>query len=57
MLLIADRCGIDMESIERMTDEEFGEMLARARWLEEREIMRIEQGLIRALARAFGKKR
>lgn len=44
-------------AVEAMDDEEFAMWLARARWLEERWIERVEQGLLRALATAVGRRR
>lgn len=46
-----------LAEVEAMNDEKFAIALARALWLEEREIARVEQGLIRALATAFGRRR
>lgn len=45
-----------LEAVEELGDEEFAMWLARARWLEGRWIERVEQGLLRALATAFGRR-
>lgn len=54
-LLIADRCRIQVAEVEAMDDEAFAEMLARARWLEERRIDAARAAILLAVAAIFRK--
>jgi hypothetical protein len=52
-VLIVEQLGMDPGEVEALDDDRFVEALSRARWLEERQVERVKDGLLRALAVAF----
>jgi hypothetical protein len=44
---------MDIGEVAALDDERWARLFAAARWLEEREVQRIEAGLVRALAALF----
>lgn len=52
-LLVVELLGLPLERVEAMDDEAWTAAVARARWLEDRHIARVKQGLLEAVAALF----
>lgn len=56
-LLIRARFGLDQAEIDALDDDAYFDLVARARWLEERDAEVVKVGVLLALAELFGRRR